>query len=157
MLNTKTGERQALDRSALLRRGLGYSWAIVGPRLPYLVALLRRRISFGLIFGWILTFFFSRIRSKKRKRPELKDRVTTQALSSRQGSAKVVNPRKKLTLWSMALEVLVAVGLNLLRSNVKSWSSEIRPAKAVPVEKTISKATTESDSIVKKELHKKAR
>ncbi len=157
MLNIKTGERQALDRFALLRRGLSYSLAAVGPRLPYLVALLRRRISFGLVLSWILAFIFSRRRSKPPKSPVSLERTPAKFSFSRAGSPKVVTPRKQLTIGSMGMELLVAVGLNLLRSNLKSWSSEIRPAKALPAEKAVSQVTPANDLVVKKELRKRER
>ena len=93
--------------------------------LPYWEALRRNRISFWLILAGMLGWMLSRGPAKRQNAYRLEN-ITKQEHASQQYLPKVGgNQKGRLTIFSMGTELLIAVGLNLLRNHIKSWSSEI--------------------------------
>ena len=92
--------------------------------LPYREALRRNRISFWLILAGMLGWILSRVPAKRQNAYQLEN-IAKQEHASQQYSPKVArNQKGRLTIFSMGTELLIAVGLNLLRNHIKSWSSK---------------------------------
>ena len=123
----QVSETQLTDSRAHLPGKLALKQHL-GPLLRNPISLW---ISLGAILGWILT-----------RRPAKRPSVNQVGHAKQVGNSKQDRPhpekmpsqlgggnKKRLTLFSMGLELAVAVGMDLLKRQVKSWSAEIRPAR----------------------------
>jgi len=119
---------------------------------PYWEALRRNRMFFWLILAGMLGRILSRVPAKRQNEYQLEN-IAKQEHASRQYSPKVVrNQKGRLTIFSMGTELLIAVGLNLLRNHIKSWSSEIFVStKHAHRQETLS-STREKDTLVEGEF-----
>jgi membrane protein len=123
------------------------------PALKYVGGLLRNPISLwislGAIFGWISTRLLPERRSHNRVREFKQGEHYSQKIPSTLDS----RPEKRLTLLSMGLELLVAVGAGLLKRQVKSWSTEIDLARKRSIARAVlpKDATRASNRVVKAE------
>ena len=94
----------------------------------------------------------SRVPAKRQNAYQLEN-IAKQEHASQQYSPKVVrNQKGRLTIFSMGTELLIAVGLNLLRNHIKSWSSEIFASrKHAHGQETLS-SSREKDTLVEGEF-----
>ena len=120
--------------------------------LPYWEVLRRNRIFFWLILAGMLGRIFSRVPAKRQNAYQLEN-ITKQEDVSQQYSPKVVgNQKGRLTIFSMGTELLIAVGLNLLRNHIKSWSSTtFASRKHAQGQETLS-SSREKDTLVEGEF-----
>ena len=94
----------------------------------HLGPLLRNPVSLWMSLGAFLGWFLTRQPAKRRS-----DNQVWESKQGRYHSQKTSNlgadNKKRLTLFSMGLELAVAVGIDLLKRQVKSWSAEISRAR----------------------------
>ena len=120
--------------------------------LPYWEALRRNRISFWLILAGMLGWILSRVPAKRQNAYQLEN-ITKQEHASQQYSPKVGrNQKGRLTIFSMGTELLIAVGLNLLRNHIKSWSSEIFASRKHAHRQETLSSSREKDTLVEGEF-----
>jgi membrane protein len=95
----------------------------------YLGPLLRNPMamwmSLAAIFGWILP----RLPVKRQSAYQLGDPKEHSYRSGKVPSKFGGHKKKRLTIFSMGMELSVAVGMNLFKRHIKTWSSEINAAR----------------------------
>ena len=120
--------------------------------LPCGEALGQNRIFFWLILAGMLSRILSGVPAKRRNAYQ-SENITKQEPASQQYTPKIVrNQKGRLTIFSMGTELLIAVGLNLLRNHIKSWSSTIFASrKHAHGQETLS-SSREKDNLVEGEF-----
>ncbi len=106
-------------------------------------------MSLAAMLGWIL----SRLPVRRQKVYEFGDPMERR-YSSRKASLKLGgDDKKRLTIFSMGTELFVAVGMNLLKRHVKSWSSETNATRkdTVPKMANTGNLARENDPIFERE------
>ena len=143
----------AVSRAVVSSGLIGRVYLLLRRQLnPYWEALRRNRVSFWLILAGMLGWILSRVPAKRQNAYQLEN-ITNQEHASQQHSPKVGrNQKGRLTIFSMGTELLIGVGLNLLRNHIKSWSSEILASRKHAHRQETLSSSREKDTLVEGEF-----